>query len=441
VSARKIGSKTGQKGAVRASALGLVVAGGTVLPIVIGAALAQSGDGDRPAGPRLTFSFDSQITASDNPGFDLNPAEGGIWATGNLEFGISDETPLSSFELNADFALRAGLAGDVEDGVDLPKRGLRLGYSRDGLDSAFEVKARLTESKIDFLRPLADFTDENGDIVLPDDLDELIGSGWRRQLGFDTTLTLGRNAPFGAVLGVGASELSYRDASNPALDDSRRAYADVGLRFDLSAVTRLDVGLRYSIYEDSDQQDETWTLRSNLTFDRPDGNLRFGLTATETEDGTRISADVGRLIERPWGSIDARLGVIGTGDGGTTLGGGLKLNYDLPDARLTARLDRSLASGKDNDETLRTALALGYRKAINQRSALSLDIGYVEIDNRVTGLGTDLASLSLGYGYELTRDWTLNLGYAYRVRDEEGIGRTQENAVTLTLRRGFEIGF
>ncbi len=399
---------------------------------------AQSAEGG--TGRVLSFSVATGLRATDNPDFRLHPSGSEVRATADLRLGLRADTPLSSLTLDADMLLLARLKSDEGRGGERARQGLRLGYGREGVGAALRLEAFIDESRIDFLRPLTDFLNEDGEIVLPDDLDDLTGDGWRRQRGFDASLTLGREAPFGVVLGAGLSELDYRDASNPALRDSRRSHAAARMHFDLNPVTRLDLGLRYSVFSRDDDRRETWSLNPGLTFARPDGNIRFLLGATRTEDGTRVSGELGRLIERPWGSLDARIGAVRMADGDTALSGGLRLTYGLPRGRLTVGLDRAAGSSADDDEVLRTALAVSYEQALNDLSSLALNLGYVRSDNSATGLGTDTASLGLGYRRSLTPDWSLNLGYNYRMRDEEGSGRTTENEVSLSLSRSFSFG-
>lgn len=399
---------------------------------------AQSADGG--SARTLTFSVSAGLRATDNPDFTVSPDEGEIRASTDLRMEFRGETPLGNLTLGADTLLMGRLSGDADKRFERPRQALRLGYAREAADSALKLTASYNESRIDFLRPLTDFIDEDGVIVLPDDLDDLNGTGWRRQAAVDGSLTLGRNAPFGVVLGAGLSDLGYRDASDPSLVDSRRRHVSARMRFDLTRVTRLDVGLRYSIFENDLERKETWSLSPGLTIDRPDGNIRFLLGATRTEDGTRISAEVGRLIERPWGRLDARIGAVRLSGGRTRLSGGLELDYVTAQGQLTLGLERSAVSGTNDDETLRTALSASYQQALSDLASISVNLAYVRSDNSRTDLGTDTASFGLSYRRMVTRDWSLNLGYNHRMRDAEGSGRRSENEVTIGLSRSFSFG-
>ena len=402
-----------------------------------GGASAQSDE--PPSGRALTLSVGAGLTATDDPEFVVNPSGSEVRASTDLHLRFRSDTALSRLVLEADTLLLLGLSGE-DTGFERPRQGIHLGYGRDGAATAWTFDASLRESRIDFLRPLLDFVNEDGEIVLPDDLDDLRGEGWRRQTSLDTSLTLGRDAPFGAVLGAGFSDVSYRDTSNAALEDSERHHASLRLRFDLTPVTRLDLAMRYGLFKDSTDRRETWSLSPGLSFDRPDGTIRATLSATRTEDGTRLSAEIGRVIARPWGDLDLRIGGVRLAGGDTALSGGLRMNYMLRQGRLTLALDRAAVSGNNDDETLRTALSVSYQQALSDLSSLSLSLAYVKSDNSATGLATDTASFGLGYSHALSRDWSVNLGYNHRMRDRQDSGRSTENTVSVTFSRSLTFG-
>lgn len=410
-----------------------------ILPVTGGAAQAQSSTVDAPTGRVLTLTFGAGLTTSDNPDFDVNPAGSEVRTSTSLRLAYRSDTALSYLTFDADTLLLMRLSGD-DKGFERPQQGIHLGYGREGGYAALKFDAGLRESRIDFLRPLSDFLDEDGEIFLPDDLDDLIGSGWRRQAYLDATLTLGRDARFGAVLGAGLSDVSYRDASNPALEDAHRRHASARLRFDLTPVTRLDLALRYGVFKDSQDRKETWSLNPGLTFDRPDGNIRAVLGVTRNEDGTRLSAEIGRAIERPWGRLDARIGAVRLANGHATMAGGLRMTYALPRAQFLIGLEREAGSGTNDTETLRTALAVDYRQSVSELSSLSVGLAYVKSDDSLTGHTTDTASLAIGYSHLLAKDWSLNLGYNFRMRDQDNTGRTTENEVSVTFSRSLVFG-
>ncbi|MCR8726772.1 hypothetical protein [Frigidibacter sp. ROC022] len=415
----------------------LAQAGLCLAALAVGmAAVAQ----DLPDPPRLTLDVDSGLEYSNNPGFVANPTESGLWARTDLRFGFSDETPLSRVSLTADVALRAGISGDTKDGIDLPHRRLAFSYTRDLVGGALDFNAALDDSRIDYQRPLSDFIDTDGNIVLPDDLDALTGSGWRQSLSYGTRLTLGEGGTLTTRLALGGSDLSYRDASDPTLDNSHRRYADLGFDIVVTPATTAEIGLRYSTYRDSDQDDETLAIRAGLSFARPDGSYGFRIEHEDAPDGTRLRASVNRRIERPWGSLDGRLGATRDENGDVLASGSLRLIYDLPSAQLTASLGRDVQSGSDDASELRTSLMLGYTRQLAPRSNMSFNATYIDSSPTDGSAGTTIASLGLGYGYELTQDWSLNLGLTHRRYDEDGAPRREETAVTLGLSRSFAMG-
>ena len=394
-----------------------------------------------PAGPRLTFDTNFGIAASDNPNFVVSPPDSGVWSTASLGFGVTDDTPLSAFSLRGNLTARTGIAGDTVDSARIGSRGLVLKYDRQGADAQFGLSAAFTESRIEFLRPLTDFIDDNGVLIPPTDINDLTGTGWRQRVSADASLTLFSNSPFGVSLAAGASNIHYRDVSSPRLDDSRRRYADIGLRFDLSQVVQASFGVRYSTFEDSNQHDDNVDLRAGLSFTRPDGVLRFGLSSTQTAGGTGISAQVGRSFQFAWGNLDGNFGVTRTAAANYTFSGSLNLTYDLAQTRLVASLSRSLVSGDNDAETLRTAAALGVSGAFSPNASWNVKLAYLSSEDLSANLTTQDVSLGLGYSYALTPDWNLNLGYQFHQRDKDAVGTFDENSVTLSLGRSFTIGF
>ena len=411
------------------------------LALGAGAAQAQSAAGDLPTGRTLSFSVGLGMRASDNPDFKRNPGSSEASASASLGLQLRSVTDVSSLTFTANTLLLQGISGD-DTGFERPQQGATLSYSREGRNTSLSVNASLRESRIDYLRPLSDFIDDEGELVLPDDLDDLSGTGWRRHTGASASLTLGREAPFGVVLGAGYSDISYRDASNPSLEDSERWNASARMRFDLTPVTRLNLGLGYSSFKDDDGRRETWSLSPGLSFDRPDGSYSTNLGVTRTEDGTRLSAELGRTIERPWGSVSGRIGAVRLAGGDTVMSGGGRLTYAMRHAQLGVGLERSAVSGSDDEEVLRTALSVNYQRALSDHSSLGASLSYVTSDNRLTGSTVDNVSFGLSYSHALSKDWSANIGYNYRTRDESGVpGSVRENVISVSLSRSLVFGF
>ena len=424
-----------------AAALALAAAG----CIPAGAAPAQ--DRTLPDPPRLHFDVSAGLEHSDNPDFVAHPSTGATWARTDLGFGVIDETPVSTLSFSGGLTARSTLAGTGSGGSGtdngIQSRNLALSYGREGADSDLTLKLAAEEARLAFIRPLSDFIDANGQVVLPDGgLAVLSGTGWRRTLRFDGKLTMGKEGPVQTTLSAGATSVHYRDTSN-VYDDYRRSHADLDFALALNPVVKATAGVGIRTYDDSTRNDRTVSTRAGLVLDRPDGSYGAQLTFDDAPGGHRIGASLSRGMERPWGKLDARLGATRDVNGGTYVTGALNLNWDMEDGKLGLSLQRGLRSGEQNAEEVRTALALNYSQPLTPRTGLSLGVDYAA--SSPTGSGTAAStrveSVNLGVSYALTQNWGLRTGLNYHRTDQSGTDPLKETTVTVNLGRSFDIGF
>lgn len=448
-----------------------VLALGTALAAFVPQLRAQD---DPEAGPlpRLTFDVEQRVEADDNPGLHAEGADPALLAVTGLGFSLLDATPGQRLRLTGALDLRAG--GDAEaSGLAGPRLG--LDYDREGASEAVSLEATYRRAEITVLRGAADFPEG-----LPPDFEELEGEGIRTSYGLDGSLELGRAGPFGLTLSGGFDTISYSEET-AALTDSTRSRAAARLRFRLSPVTEARAGLRASALDDDDgttrqsgtvdlgfgtalsgrdsvdvalgytvvetdrpasatdrQDGLTGSLR--LSRETPRGPLDVGFGAETTQNGTRTSADIGRSLDMPLGRVGARIGASRGDTGGTDLTGALSWRQELARSRLSAELARSVAT-TDEEDRLRTALSAAYDTELGPASAFGLDVSYVRSELAGGGDPLDVASLGARLSREITRDWSLTLGYGLRLRDPDDTERAVGNSVYATIGRSYSTGF
>ncbi len=406
--------------------------------MVVSSSIAWAQD-DAVAGPLFSIGLDQRLESSSNAGLSVNPAGRTLQSNTQLSFGLTDETARNAFALTGSTGLRiVDRAGTSDTDVSVADPRIALSYARIGATSRLDIQTGLRINDLTFLRPLTDFINPDGTLELPTDFADLRGSGTRQALNFDATLSLREDAPFGLVLAVGVTDLDYTDVTDPELTDNTRSDVTVTARLDITEVAQATIGLTYATYEDTDETNATLGLASGLTITRPDGALRFSLGLDETDAGIRTSVGVGRDLDLPNGALSFDLGTVRGADGDVDLTGALSVTHDFALGRATASLRQNLATGSGDTEELQTSLSLGFARELTPLASLDLGLAYVSSQDTGTGDTTDNASLSASLGYALTTDWTLNIGYRFESRDEDGVGQAQNNTVFLGLSRDFD---
>lgn len=451
-----------------------VLVGALCLPIL--PALAQEA-----GGLRLTFGIDQRLELADNLALE-DPAEGSsATASTRLSFGLLTETQTQRLRLDGNAAFFIEDTPDT-DGVETDFRTpeLRLSYTREAADALFDLSARYRESDVDRL-DLADFTNEDGVIVLPEDFGDLRGQGTRTEYGARTRLELGREAPVGFVFGAGFTAVDYSGTSSGNLDNFERSDVSGQLRLRLSPVMTATTGLRQDTFESNDPQtaDRTTTTADlgleyalsprtrtsaslgfseverteggvtdttsgligslRLDHDMPNGAVTADLDVDLDEEGDqRANLLFGRSLDLPDGALSARLGLTSGGGGDVGIIGGLDWRRDLPDGAITARIDRRVSQSSTDESRVTTLLALGYSKNINALSGLDLALNYAEAEGTSQSEGSTRTSVSATYRRALTEDWNLNTGVSYRTRSQDDENASSPS-VFLSIGRRFEV--
>jgi hypothetical protein len=398
-------------------------------------------NGDTSGGVQLTFGVSQRFETADNRALDVVSAGRTNQSATQLSFGATSETRVSSLAFNLSTTLR--YADTPDDGSEFDVEGPQasLKYARNSANAAFALNASLREQDVEFLRPLEDFLDADGNIDLPEDLDDLTGTGTRRSYGLNATLDWGTAGPLGFGVSAGLSALEYSDTTSPGLIDNRRSNLGATVRLRLSGVTSATAELRFSRFDEQDTPTpsrDTITTEVGLTHTLPAGSLTASVTSTDTEEGNRLGFRIGRNFDLPDGTLSASIGATRDEDDETNLTGTLSLSRELPRGQINAQLRRSVASGNDDTTRVLTLISAGYTQTLTPLSSLELNMSYGQSETPGTNVSTADTSLSATYTRSLTEDWGLDLGVSHRVRDSDTSGKADSTSVFLSLNRTFE---
>lgn len=412
-----------------------------LLALVAVPAAAQTGT-VVPGGVELSFGFSQRLEVDDNLPLALTSPGTAYQTVTRLSFALKSETPNERIALNAATVLRGAFGkGVANTGVTVDDPRFDLAYARDGGNSNFSLGANYRRSDLQFLRPLSDFLDANGVLVLPTDLADLFGTGFRTDYGLNGAINFGANGPFGVGLTLGIAGLSYDKVSNPALVESRNESLGTNLRLRLNDVTDATVTLGFSRYNNlaTSISSTSRSLSAGVTRAMVSGTASANIAARNSGNGTRLSLDLRRSLALPTGGLSFGIGATKLGGALTSMTGTIDWSQQLPAASITVRLNRAVTYTLTNSEQLQTMLSLGYNQTLSSVSGLNLNASYALADP--TGVNNDSrnTNLSAAYFQSVTPDWNLNVGYTYTLRDRDTVGKSKSNQVFVGLQRTFNI--
>lgn len=396
------------------------------------AAMAQEADG----GLTAQLNVSQQIRIDDNLSLSTTNSETVTSAVTNLAFNLDSQTRTQNLSLYAATGYRFIQDGDS----DLIDPTFALSYRREGASASFDIAARYEQTDIGFIRTLEDFVTTG--LPLPEDFDDLTGTGTRRALGLDATLALRTDAPFGITFRAGISDLSYEDVTSSDLLDSTRTTLDATARFTISPVLETTLGVTGTRFEqDTFSTRETFQIRAGASLDRPDGGYGATFTATDTEEGRQYALTLSRDITLRNAALSAGIGASRAANGESYLSGSLDYRLEGEAGSLTVGIDRSLRSDSSDAEELLTSLSLATDYVLTPQSALGADLTLARAENTATGDGTDVASLGISYSRTLTRDWSLSASYSFEHRDPDDGASAQASSIGVSISRSFDVRF
>ena len=372
----------------------------------------------------LTFGLEQRLETGRNVDLDI-PEEGQTTTSDTrLTFGAVSRTGLDLLEFNAGGALRIENS-DSTDGTDIglatPELGAR--YTREVPNALFSLGARYFEDDVD---------------AFEEDLTAGSLAGTRTDFEADARLETGRTAPVGLAFTTSFSRVEYNDTTDPDLTDSDtyRAGIDTILRF--SEAMQARVGLGYERVEEVfSPVDETVFGSLGLTSEVANGTATADLIfSTGDEEGDRTTFVVGRTLELPASSVSLRLGVTDGDFGDVEFVGGIAWTQELPSGSLDLLVDQRVEFDEDTDEdeTI-TIFSISLAQDLNDVSSMGLRLFY-EVSDEPSDR-SELTEVAATYRYELTRDWGVDSGVRYRVRNDSE-GQSDSPDIFVSLNRSFE---
>ena len=405
------------------------VAGLMLMPLQQASAQESSGTGGQTFG----FTVSEQIEAARN--LSLTPGDDAttLQAITTFAFSFDDTTRISDLGVDAAIDLRVvdGPSTDSVD-IDIDNPRISLSYQREAASARLDLTARYVVNDVAFIRPLTDFIDA-GLPVLPEDFDDLTGSGTRTTIDLDTQLSVRDDAPFGLTFSAGVNDISYSDVTDPALTDNQRLRAGIEARFDISLVLQATAGLSYGRLDEAGSIDESLTLSAGAALARPDGSYGLSLVATDSDGDRQVGFSLSREIEFRNAALSASFGLTRSAEGETFVTGALDYAFSLPAGAFTVAFDRDVTLDGDTTNVL-TSLSLGASRTLTPDLDAALSLGIAQ--QQEGGETIDIADLGASIDYALSPDWSVAAGASYQLRDDAD-GRADAQSLSLTVTRSF----
>ncbi|WP_324752407.1 hypothetical protein [Roseovarius sp. Pro17] len=428
----------------------------------------------------LTYGIEQRLEAGRN--LELStPEEGaGTISSTILSFGLSSETHIQRIDFNATTALRlSDLAGRGSE-ADVGDTRLQFAYEREAANAVLGVDAEYSSLDIGFLDALSDFRDDDGVIDLPSDFDDLTGRGTRRAYELGTSLELGRQDMVGFILSAEVSGIDYSDTTDPDLspnqtwelggevilrfsptttgrvelstedysedggDETERTTNELafGLAHDISPRTRIDTYLGYSEIDEFDLIDGDTSTSGiiggiGLEYDMPNGVWTADLDVSRDTSGRLQTFSIGRSLDIPDGVLAGTIGISRDPQDDTHLIGSLNWIQELGANDISARISRSITTSSDDESRVTTIADVNYIWGLTPLSSISFGAAYAVTGETPTAGRIERTDISAIYNRSLTRDWSLNAGAIYRIRDEQGVGRSESPLFLVSVGRDF----
>ena len=439
--------------------------------------LAQETEG----GQEFTLDLSTSVRASDN--FDLDADSAGDTILSETFIGLGYEsvgrTQTFRFYLSDRFRFGDGPGAPAE--ADFEGINANLYYEKLWVNSRLVFDARLRT--IDLSDDLD--AEDIEDIVDDEELDPLtLERGTLRtsnvSLGFQT----GIEGPIGAEFFISHAQNDYIDTTDPDLNDNETLTGEVALLMRPDTVTEFRLGYAESEYDEEDAEgtlrrtrvltfgavrqlnpvavlsgeigwkeiEEEWRnlpadpddergLTASLSYLRelPSGNFGIDLSHDVTNAGDRTDLWVSRVYDYPLGSLGVSVGVAKPENGDYEPVGRISYDRAIGDQAFGLSLASEVVVTSDSEIQRNTSANVSYDYQISNLDSVGFSLGYVWIDS-IGGVPVDespSATATAVYRRALTQDWSLETGYSYRLRREEGEGDAESNTLFLTLQSSF----
>jgi hypothetical protein len=389
--------------------------------------LASFAQEAEPGGVFFTFDLGQTFEGTTDRDLETTAKESGFDSITSLSFGAVGETQAQRLSFSLGTNLR------ISDGdFSTDATNVRLAYTRNSANAVFDVSLLSRREDITSLRTASDFINDEGEIELPDDFDDLTGTGIRAETTLAASLRWGEIEPIGYSMRASLRTLRYDDAS-AALVDSDFATLGFGLRLNINEVTTSNIELSYAQTDDvGSPVTDTTTFSAALTFARPLGDLTTGVSIARDDAGDIFwAASVEQEFALPNGRLRGELGLVEDESGDARLTGGIAFSFPRPAGQIDLSTFRSLSAG---DDRATTTISASYRQDLSPISGMQVGFDFGQSRDSDGGDVLSTGSLSVSYEVSLTDVWQLNVGARANLRDDDGT-RTRSNSVFLTLER------
>lgn len=394
----------------------------------------------------LRLNLDQRFEAIDNADLD-ETSSGTTWRSDTrLGFNLSSETRTEYFGLSLGGSLRRVEAPNDIDNVSFGFRApsATLSYRRTAATARLDASLNASTQDISYLQSLEDILTGDDDAPLSVALDEETGTGTRRQIGANATLSFGIGGPAEGSITLGARTVDYFDIGTADYQDSDSANLRTNLRLTLAPDLALTGALGWRIFEeDGEKARETWTFNTGLVKARTDGTLRADLNLTRIEEGTRIGLSGGWTRTLPEGELAFNLGATRGASGEIGATGSASYSQNLPNGRLNARLSRGFTADADDAESIVTTLSGGYSRALGPLTNLQLDMVFAQTEDSDSGDTVSRAQVGAGVSHDLGHDWSLGIGYRHAWRQDEAVGidNARSDTIYMTLGKAISVRY
>ncbi|WP_135502472.1 hypothetical protein [Roseovarius aestuariivivens] len=448
-----------------------------ILAVVTHPLLAQE-DG----GLSATLDISQRFESTSNLGLDV-PSNGTTsLATTSLGFNLTSRTSTQRLSLSARGVFREGdfpAGSDISTGFADPRVSLR--YARESYNAAFNFSGSFQQTDVDFARSLTDFVNEDGELELPEDFEDLQGTGQRNRFSFSTSLDTGRDAPLGVTFSAGVSGTRYSNVSANSLTDTTRTRLGVTTRLRFNPSTTGRVALKFDRFDDDDAlntQRDTYSInfgvsntlanatvvdaelgyvnietrdtngnetdagvigRIGVSRDLLNGSANASIATSRDQAGNRITLQGGRSFDLPSGSLSASLGLTSFEGDSPDVVGSLNWRHVLPSSTLSARINRRVSTNKDDEERIATSATFSFTQQINTVSSVALSADYGLSEDTAASTSTSLTGVTISYNRALTEKWGYNVGVTHRLRDETGVGTADSTSVFFGLNGSIDL--
>lgn len=406
--------------------------------------LAQSAS-SLPTGLQSAFSIRQGFEAQRNPQLEPEQSdEQRALSNTDLSFGVTSATRSDQLEMNLGLRLR-GAMGELDTGEDqgfaIDRPRLAFSHEHRAPGTNIRTTASVQRNNIGFLRR-EELLDED---TLPEDIDDLEGSGFRTDARLNFNAEFRNNAPFGWGVSLNRSVLSYDDVEGTNLEDRETTSAGLSARFRLSPRITLNTRLGYSLRSLNNASDEetssasatlnlrrsgTSNQRVNLRFEDPDDDFnRFTLSfgGSENIDGIR--------------SLNYTLGFTALRDDQTRAVAGLDYQQRLSRGlSVSAGLNQQVRDDAADGAVLDTVARAGLSQSLSRLSQVSFRVSSGRREDLDTEEITRNSVATLSYTHRLNRDWSLSVGASRAFRQETGEVDTSSDRLFFNIGRSWRGG-